>query len=203
MNLQKYFDYSQTRQLTRKYYNEQNLDKTQQMPFEVRPTELLYDLTNDNWQTNNLAKNPEFKEVLTSLRNKLDAELIASKDIHFIPEYTLDSISKTITPYEFRISEDYDFNAIYKIAKLANEAPNEIPIMIEALQSQDPFVRYWAVLGLSKYRKEDLEVHSTIISKTFKKESFYPVKILLASKLYSTFNSEMGKKIASAFFISS
>ncbi|MCL2304549.1 MAG: sulfatase [Planctomycetaceae bacterium] len=39
---------------------------------EFRPDEELYDLTNDPWEMNNLAKQPQYVEILQELRNALD-----------------------------------------------------------------------------------------------------------------------------------
>ncbi|MEM9856680.1 MAG: sulfatase-like hydrolase/transferase [Bacteroidota bacterium] len=187
----KYFDYSQSRQLIRQYEKVGNLNKTQRIPFEAQPKEMLYDLKNDLWQTSNLAGQPEYQATLTKLRKALNDKLTALKDVHFVPEYLLDSIAKRTTPFEYKESEVYDFDSIYPVAKLANEGSQAIAEQINALKSDDPTIRYWATLGICAQQQENLVKYQNVLEGLLE-DKFPPVQILAASTLYEYFDSEDG-----------
>lgn len=193
MSFQKYFDYSITRQLSREYDKKGITNEIQQIPFKIRPFEMLYDLKNDTWQTTNLVNDSNCKDILNKMRIALDEKLLASKDIHFIPEYALDSIAKQRTPYEFKESKMYDFKTIYEVAKKARPGKELLPFQLKSLQSKDPFIRYWASVGLSSQTKEDIKVHKTLLQNSLK-DSFAPVEIEIASIVLRMFNSALAKK---------
>ncbi|MDN5213313.1 sulfatase [Fulvivirgaceae bacterium BMA12] len=71
---------------------ENRLDEAQLRCFEVpRPTEELYDILKDPNELNNLALNPDYSEVLTDMRGKLDK----------MREITNDKLPEVRTPDEF------------------------------------------------------------------------------------------------------
>lgn len=189
---QKYFDYSQSRQLIREYHKEKTLDDKQLQLFDIRQTEYLHDLNNDFWQTNNLSKNIKYEKKLNELRNALDEKLLAAKDVHFLPEYYLDSITKVTTAYEFKESDAYDFKNIYKIAKMVGDT-TQINNQIEALQHSNSIIRYWALLGISALKTSTLKNYKAQITDAFN-DTFIPNKIIAASLLYLYFNDETAKE---------
>lgn len=190
----KYFDYSKSRQLARQYWREAVLSTPQELLFEPRPVEMLYDLEGDTWQVNNLAKDTSQRELLNTFRAALDAELIQRKDVHFIPEYSLDSLSKSTTPHAYKLSEDYDFTSIYETAKLVGTGIKAIPNQLAALRSDDPIVRYWAALGLSAQSPNDLGPHFGDLS-TALSDGYPPVQIEIAFLLYTIFEASDGRDI--------
>jgi N-sulfoglucosamine sulfohydrolase len=48
--------------------------------FGLRPAEELYEIINDPWQMNNLAKDPAYTEILKTMSGRLDKELMATAD---------------------------------------------------------------------------------------------------------------------------
>ncbi|MCK0137022.1 sulfatase [Arenibacter sp. S6351L] len=52
-----------------------------------RPSEELYDLTEDPYELNNIANNPEYKKVKLNLRERLRKWMIEQRDIHFSAEF--------------------------------------------------------------------------------------------------------------------
>ncbi len=67
-----------------------------------------------------------------------------------MPEYLLDSISKNITTYEYAQSEDYDYAAIYKVAKIVGIS-GTLAQLLKLIFKDDPLLRYWA--SLAKYKE--------------------------------------------------
>ena len=198
----KYFDYAKTRQLSRQYFVENQLDETQRILFEPRYKELLYDLQNDTWQTNNLADDPAYQEIFEKLRTALDDELQSIKDVHFLPEYALDSIAKITTPYEYKESGAFDFTQIYEVAKRVGDGPGPIEKQLSDLKSDDPIVRYWAAVGLSSQEKETLSGHQEILEEGLQ-DGFPPVQIILASMLYEVFDLQEGFRLLEKYLFHS
>ncbi len=191
---QKYFDYSASRQLIRQYQAEGTLNPIQSQPFAQRPQEFLYDLTTDTWQTHNLVQDKQYAEILNKLRMALDQNLTEKKDAHFIPEYFLDSITKTTTTYQYKNSTDYDFEAIYRVAQLAGAGPDALPIQLNALKDSDPLVRYWAAMGLYHQPKEILMPQVQLLEAA-QNDAFPPVNILLATILYRITGSDRSEQV--------
>ncbi|WP_082026693.1 sulfatase [Flammeovirga sp. OC4] len=191
---QKYFDYSTSRQLIRSYEEEGTLNKVQSEPFEKRPQELLYDLKTDTWQTNNLADDPKYVKTLERLSNALDQKLLSMKDAHFLPEYVLDSLAKTTTAYDYKNTDEYDFESVYTMAKLAGEGVEALPKQLEGLQSKDPIVRYWAALGISAQTQEVIVSNKNKVQEALS-DTFAPSRIVIASILYKVTNSDESKKV--------
>jgi len=141
------------------------LNELQKSLFEQRPAEYLFDLKNDNWETNNLADNPAYSDKLTEMRKQLDARILASRDIHFLPEYEIGLLSQTETPYEFRLDDTkYPIAEIYATASLSGKRSREVAeTQIQQLKSANKIVRYWAILGLRSQTDADLEPFETEI----------------------------------------
>ncbi len=190
----KYFDYAKTRQLSRAYLANNELNPIQNNLFESRPKEVLYDLQNDTWQINNLATDPAYEDVLNRMRTALDAKLKSIKDVHFLPEYALDSVAKMMTPYEFKESNDYNFEQIFEAANLVGDGPASLEKQLELLMNDNPIVRYWAAVGLSNQRKETLAEHHELIENALR-DDFPPVQILAASMLYELFGNDEGLQV--------
>ena len=190
----KYFDYSDSRKLARSYLANNELNTTQNRLFEQRPREVLYDLQSDTCQTNNLAGDPAYTEVLDKMRTALDRELVSIKDVHFLPEYALDSVAELMTPFEFKESENYDFESIFEAAQLVGGGPETFEKQLALLTGDDPIVRYWAAVGLAGQSKDLLEKKQDALMNALNDE-FPPVKIIMASVLFEHFDNRDGQKL--------
>lgn len=194
----KYFDYAESRKLARSYLASSDLNATQNRLFEPRPQEVLYDLQSDTWQTDNLAEDPAYKDILIEMRTALESELNSIKDVHFLPEYALDSIAKLMTPFEFKESEQYNFAEIFAAAKLVGDGPNSMTRQLALLTDDDPFVRYWAAVGLAGQSSELLEKEQETLKKALR-DDFPPVQILMASMLFEHFGDQQGQRVLRRF----
>lgn len=140
-----------------------------------------------------MADNEAYSDHLNKLRNVLDEKLLAIKDVMFLPEYAMDSIAKVTTPYEFKVTDVYDFKNIYKTAKMVGSSEN-FEAQLEALQDENAIIRYWALVGLSNYDKVALSKHRNQITKALS-DIFIPNRVLSASILYYHFNDKKAKKL--------
>nr|WP_239000300.1 sulfatase [Hyunsoonleella ulvae] len=199
----RYINYLEIADITkhmRKDLKEGNLNAFQSRIFEERPFEMLYDIENDIWEENNLAKNPKYQSVLEGMRQFLDSTLLESKDILFMPEYDMARISKTQTPYEYRLDDThYNFNEIYKVASLSGKKGEDvIKAQIDYLKHQDEIVRYWASIGLVSQDKMLLKPYMRELEKAIQ-DNYAPVSITISVILYTKFDSEQASKILNNF----
>jgi len=112
-----------------------------------KPTEELYDLQDDPYETRNLAASPEHAGTLKRLRHALDVHARDIRDVGFLPEYELQR--HETTPYERGHDPTrYDFDAIYAAAQVASDRSVGFEAVRPGLSEPDPVVRYWAATGM-------------------------------------------------------
>jgi arylsulfatase A-like enzyme len=188
-----------TKQMRADFKNNK-LNDLQAKLFKPRPAEVLYDIENDIWETQNLADNQNYKSILNNMRNQLDADIQKAKDIHFAPEYEIGLISKSGTAYEYRLDEKkFPFKNIYDAASLSGFRGKETTQkQIKLLKSDNKIVRYWAIVGLM--------CQDVTLLKPYQKElknalvdNYPPVSITAAAILYTNFESEQAKSLLSDF----
>lgn len=181
----RYMEIGEIKQIMRTDLENGLLNSIQESIFQSREPEVLYDIENDSWETNNLVGNSEYQDVLVEMRSALKAHLLERKDVLMLPEGELDRISKTTSPYEFRESEsDFPFEAIYAAAELSGFRSSEILArQIDLLESSNPILRYWAAIGLKSQSKEALKANLAELEE--KVNDDYPyVSATLASIVY-------------------
>jgi len=112
-----------------------------------RSPEELFDLENDPHETQNLASDPEYKNVLFTMREELRLWLIETHDTGLIPEgYLLDNCNPE-TAYE--VSASNQFFPVEKIIKtndllLADQIDEETLLL--RLKDKEILIRYWAAV---------------------------------------------------------
>ncbi len=194
----RYINYLEIADITkhmRKDLKEGKLNEFQSRIFRERPYEVLYDIENDIWEEHNLANNPKYSSLLNTMRKQLDATLLKSKDVLFIPEYDLVKISEKQSPYEYRLQEGYNFNDIYKVASLSGKKGKEFArAQLKYLKSKDRFVRYWASVGLMSQEKSVLDSHFKELQEALEDE-YPPVSITISAILYNTFQNNKAAEI--------
>lgn len=183
----KYLDFSDILQQMRKDFKSNSLSDIQKQMFQTGTMEYLYDYKKDPWQYHNLAKDPKYAAIIAEMRKSLKDSIIKNRDVMFLPEFELNEISKTKTPYEFRLNdENYPISQIYKAASLSGiKTETALKEQLSLLKSDNKFVRYWAAIGLKSQGKNLLDHKKEILANM--DESYQPVKILLASVCYDNF----------------
>jgi uncharacterized sulfatase len=142
-----------TTQVWKRMFDEGKLDAVQAAFWQPKPTEELYDLQDDRWETRNLAASSAHADVLRRLRQALDRHTREVRDVGFLPEYELHRGSDT--PYErARDARRYDFDRIYAVAQQATDRDVPHAALQAALGDSNPIVRYWAALGMVVRGKE-------------------------------------------------
>lgn len=130
------------------------LTELQDRFYATRPPEELYDVVKDPYETINLATDPAYVEDLMALRTLLAQRLKGMPDLSFIPERDL--VEEAVeAPVAFGQAN------LERIAGLIDTADLSLlpyaeakPGILEALASNDPIQRYWALVACSTFEKE-------------------------------------------------
>ena len=191
----RYMEIGEIKQQMRKDLAENKLNPLQKSLFEPRPAEFLFDIETDLWETNNLAKDPEYKSVVEKMRTLMKNEVLRSRDVMFLPEYEISLLSKTTSAYEFRMSnEKYPLEEIYEAASLAGFRSKEVAAkQVEMLKSPNTIVRYWAILGLRSQNKEDLKPFSADILNSME-DIYPPIGVTASAIAYEIFENKSAEE---------
>lgn len=196
----RYMEISDIKQQMRNDLKANLLDPLQKNIFEDRPAEFLFDIENDVWETKNLVNDPAYKKVLAKMRKQLDEEVMQSRDVMFLPEYEIGLISKTGSPYEFRLDKKkYPLKEIYSAASLSGKRGKDIAKQqIQLLKSDNNIVRYWAMIGLRCQHPDVLQPYRDEILSEMD-DSYSPVAVTASAISYQFFNSNKGENKLKAF----
>ena len=197
MFYQKYFDFSEVLKQMRKDFKNNLLSQIQTKLFKTGTAEYLYDIKQDPWQTNNLANKAEYKKLIHQLRLDMRDSVIKNRDIMFLPAYELQQISKSITPYEYRLSNgNYPIEDIYTAASLSgNRSKTALEQKMLLLQHSNKIVRYWAALALKCNTSQQLAKYKSELLDLMNDENYLHSKIVLASICYDSFSDVAAKEI--------
>ncbi len=114
-----------------------------------KPVEELYDTENDPWEVNNLAENPDYKEVLERMRAANKNWVTKIKDTGFIPEADRVERAGDIPMYDYMRSDKINLSEIMDAAEIATLGKAEnIDKLKLYLKNDESAVRYWGASGL-------------------------------------------------------
>ena len=159
-----------------------------------KPVEELFDLEKDPQELNNLAGNPEYKEVLDKMRQAHKDWSVRVADAGLIPEPIL-------REWETKYNKP-----IYKILR-GNEIPvdkiqevalaSDMNTFVENLNHKNEAVRYWAATGIGNYATEGNKEIFDGLSLLINDE--YPLVRIAAARAFCILNQESeGLKTLSA-----
>ena len=181
-------------------YEKGNLNPLQQSLFEPRPTEYLYDIENDVWETKNEINKPKYQKMVAKMRKQLKKNILKSRDVHFLPEYEINLISKESTAYEFRLDDDkFPIKKIYNAASLSGHRSVKVAKMqVKLLNDSNQFVRYWAILGLFSQDVETTFLYKEEIMAAMK-DTYLPVATLATALAYQNFEDKNAEEQLKAY----
>ena len=135
----------------RNLYNAGKLDSIQSQFFRPRSPEALYDVSNDPYETNNLATDPDYQKTLSQMRDLLRSEMLRTNDLSFYPEPVM--VEKAMSnPVDFGREKSEKIKRMSEIADLQLLPTSKIKKSLEeALNSSDPWIRYWACIVASSH----------------------------------------------------
>ena len=135
-------------------YKEGKLNAAQSQFFEPRTPEMLFDLSEDPHEVNNLAQLPEYEEKLQQMRVLMNKKVKSLPDLSFYPEPYL--VEKAFdNPVKFGQEHQSEIAELVDIANLNyigfEQAKRKIK---KALNSDNPWKRYWGLIVCSSYGNE-------------------------------------------------
>lgn len=138
----------------RDLYRQGKLNAAQRQFFEKRPSEALYDISNDPHEINNLAKDPRYAESLAEMRVLMKQTISQLPDLSLYPENHL--VDKAFdNPTAFGISHRKEITRLNEIADLSLlRFYDAKPKIEEALDSANDWDRYWGFIVCSCFGKE-------------------------------------------------
>jgi HEAT repeat protein len=132
---------------------EGKLNPVQKQFFLPKEAECLYDLEADPQETKNLAKDGQHQMILKELRQELSERVKSLPDLSFFPETVL--VEQAVSrPLAFSKEHKQQMARLVEIADLSllDWAEAE-PRLKSALQSKDPWERYWAAIVCGTFGK--------------------------------------------------
>ena len=160
--------------------------------WKTKPAEELYDTENDPWEVNNLAGNPEYREVLERMRAANLDWMKRISDSGFIPE--ADRIERTgkVPPYDYMRSDEVKLDEIIEAAELATLGNSEnLEKIVAYLQSNESAVRYWGATGLLILGEKAMPALNDL--KNAITDSSANVVVVAAEALYKLGETEIAK----------
>ncbi|WP_338358400.1 sulfatase [Yeosuana marina] len=199
----RYMEIGEIKQQMRQDYKAGILDSLQNSLFAQRPPVFLFDLEADPWETQNLANNLDYKEILNKMETQLKDEVLQSKDIMFLPEYELNLVNKAVAPYEYRLDDtEYPIAEIYKAASLSGYVGSKVAEkQIAYLKDANKIVRYWAAMGLRSQSEQILQNYASEIRDAMD-DSYPPVSVLASAIAYHQFNDAKAIQLLQSFCLS-
>lgn len=191
----RYMEIGEIKQLMRNDLEKNKLNPLQKSLFESRPPEFLYDIENDMWETENLAKDPDYEEILLKMRNLMKNEIISSRDIMLLPEYEIEVLSESTTAYQFRLDNTkYPVERIYEAASLSGFRGKEVTKkQINLLNDHDEIIRYWAIVGLRSQNKSVMKRYSTEIINAIG-DPYLPVAVTASAIAFELLNNRAARE---------
>jgi arylsulfatase A-like enzyme len=122
-------------------------NELQEMVWQPKPVEELYDLQKDPQELHNLADNAEMEQVKDRLKTELHNWMLEYHDLGLLTESEYMARSQGSTPYDYaRNGDAYQVEKILNTAEMVGVAAAEE--LLPLLKDTDSGVRYWAVMGL-------------------------------------------------------
>ncbi|MDW8355239.1 MAG: sulfatase-like hydrolase/transferase [Bryobacterales bacterium] len=173
-----------TTRIWKRLYDEGRLRPPQTFFWERKPPEELYDLEVDPDEVRNLARSPEYRQVLERLRAAQREHALAIRDLGFLPEDELHARSAGSTPYEVGQDERrYPLRRILETAEAASSLQaGAVARLAAALDDPDSAVRYWGALGLLMRGPAAVEPHRAQMRRALR-DSAPSVRIVAAQAL--------------------
>lgn len=150
---------TKTTAVWKKLFDEGKLNAAQSQFWKApRPPEELYDLQDDPDEVHNLIGSPEHKAAHGKLMTALVDQILAVRDVGFLPEDEIHSRSKESTPYQLGHDENvYPLKRIAQIADLASQLDREFHPGKALRLYNDSAVQYWAALGILMRGRESVQ----------------------------------------------
>lgn len=136
-------------QAWQRLHDEGKLTGAQKIFWQAKPAEELFDIKADPYEVNNLAENPEYRDVLERMRMANNDWITEIHDPGFLPEAEMVFRSDGGAPFDMaRDPQKYNLKRYMEVLDVVNSRnPENVPQLVELLKDKDSGVRYWAAEG--------------------------------------------------------
>ncbi len=174
-------------------YEDGECNAAQSAFWQTKPIEELYDTENDPWEINNLANNPDYKDVLERMRKANKDWVTRIFDTGFIPEADRVDRADGSPMYDYMRSGNVNLEEIMEAAEIATLGKTEnLEKLKSFLNSDESAVRYWGASGLLILGKEAAPAIEELKNAT--NDSSANVVSVAAEALYNLGEKETAKK---------
>lgn len=154
----------------RDLYNQGKLGSDQRQFFEPKAPEMLFDLSTDPHEVNNLAADPTHQARLSEMRDQLHKKLTGMPDLGFYPEDQLYDEAMD-DPVAYGRAHKEEIGAMIRTADLMLKPFSEVNEDIQAaMTSENAGERYWAAAVCAAFGEEASDL-ATIAKPLLKDES--------------------------------
>lgn len=137
-----------TTRVWRAQFDAGTLTELQARFWKSKPTEELYDLQEDRWETKNLADSAEHQEIKARLKSAQREWLVKTRDLGFIPEAERLATAAGRAPADVYVSEEaYPVEKVHAAAELATSRKAGADELAALLKDPHPVIRYWGAMG--------------------------------------------------------
>ncbi len=113
-----------------------------------KAVEELYDLRFDQDEVKNLAKLADYAEIMERMRQANRQQILATRDVGFLPEGEMLERSGEGSPYDMaRDEQRYPLVRVLEAAEYAASDATDAQPLLTFLQDPDSAVRYWGAMG--------------------------------------------------------
>ncbi len=138
----------------RDLYNQGKLGSDQRQFFEPKAPEMLFDLSTDPHEVNNLADDPDHQAKLSEMREQLREKLVGMPDLGFYPEDKLYAEAME-DPVAYGRSRKEEIGAMIRTADLMLRPYSDVYEDLQAaLTSENAGERYWAATVCAAFGEE-------------------------------------------------
>lgn len=172
-------------------YHAGECNEIQSRVFRPKPPEELYYIKTDPYEINNLANDPNYKDVIDRMSKACDNWMLDIDDSGLMPMILRDYVihDKSTTVRDFCRSEKFDTEKLLSAANFSNKVTvSEIDQIEELLNDENPILRYWGLVAMINLKSEGSE-HLSLMEAALK-DPVYPIRILAA---YAVLNIKENK----------
>ncbi|MFW5656376.1 MAG: sulfatase-like hydrolase/transferase [Bacteroidota bacterium] len=167
-----------------KAYYSGELNEIQEAFFKAKPAEELYDIKKDPFNINNLAKDPEYENVMLEMRKQNQEWIYETRDAGFLPEPMMARIAQDTPVFRYMRSPEVPFEKLVETADMASSRDKAfMDEILDRLNDGYPAIRYWAVIGCIVLEANDAVVINKLQT-IMKDDPEISVRIAAAEALY-------------------
>jgi N-sulfoglucosamine sulfohydrolase len=156
------------------------LNEVQSRFWREKEPEELYDVKADPHSIRNLANDPKYSGILQKMRRIQSEWAVQFRDAGFIPEPTMEKISRRSAVYEYVRSGQYAIDTLtLETEKMLHKDKHAIR---QNLQSKNPILRYWAAVACAGLGSEVNEFEKTL--KTMLQDDDIAVRLAASEAMY-------------------